>query len=126
MCAHTGICVSSYWHITLVYMCAIKTHTVCMCAIKHKMCAHTGISGIYVSRSRRACYICVLMLLYMLLYMCAHTTVYVCSYWYICVPKPKGLLYVCPYATLYVCSYYYICVLMLPEVLLYMCPHATN
>jgi hypothetical protein len=49
--------------------------------------------------------------------MCPHATVYVSSYYCICV---LILLYMCPHATVYVSSYYCICVL----ILLYMCPHA--
>jgi len=47
-----------------------------------------------------------------------HSTLYVSSYYYICV---LILLYMRPHTTIYVSSFYYICVL----ILLYMCPHTT-
>ena len=49
--------------------------------------------------------------------MCPHATIYVSSYYYICV-LILILLYICPHTATYVPSYYYICVL----ILLYMCP----
>ncbi len=48
--------------------------------------------------------------------MCPHTTIYVSSYYYICV---HILLYMCPHTTIYVSSYCYICVPI------YMCPDTT-
>jgi hypothetical protein len=75
------------------------------------------------------------------LYMCHHTTIYVSSYYYICVLiLPKCvliLLYVCLHTTMcphtaicvssYYCvpTYYYMCILTLicVLILLYMCPH---
>jgi hypothetical protein len=80
--------------------------------------------------------------LQVLLYMCPHTSIFVLSYYYICVsyerddraaPAPPG-------TTIYVSSYYYACVLILLhvfhsdalielrqrlQVLLYMCPHTS-
>jgi hypothetical protein len=76
-------------------------------------------------------------------YMCPHTTIYVSSYYYICV---LILLYMCPHmcphTTIYVSSYYYMCPrttkqagpVDLPTnenyicvlILLYMCPRTTK
>ncbi len=53
-----------------------------------------------------------------ILYMCPHVTVYVSSYYCICV---LILLYMYPHTTVYVSSYYCICVL----IVLCMCPHST-
>jgi hypothetical protein len=48
--------------------------------------------------------------------MCPHTTIYVSSYYYICV---LILLHTCPHTTTYVSAYYYVASHY------YMCPHTT-
>jgi hypothetical protein len=52
------------------------------------------------------------------IYVCPHTTMYVSSYYYLCV---LILLYMCPHTTMYVSSYYF----TFPHTTLYMCPHTT-
>ena len=56
--------------------------------------------------------------------MCTDTTIYVSSYYYVCVLKllyVSSYYYMCPHTTLQVSSHYCICVL----ILLYICPHIT-
>jgi hypothetical protein len=56
---------------------------------------------------------------FILVYMCRRTTIYVSSYYYILV---LILQFTCPHTTIYVSSYYYIRVLIRVNILLYACP----
>ena len=71
-CVLILVYVSSNWYIILVYMCAIKTHTRIYVCYKKKMCAHTGIYGIYVPKPKG------------LLYMCPYATLYATLCYFIC------------------------------------------
>ncbi len=58
---------------------------------------------------------------FVLLYMCPHTAVYVSSYCYMCA---LILLYMCPHTAMYVSPYCCMCVLVLLFVYRYMCPYS--
>ena len=93
VCPHTAICV-----LILLYMCP---HTAMCVLILLYICPHTVSSY---------CYMCVLILLYV----CPDTTICVSWYCYVCPHTTTCVLtlrYMCPHTTIYVSSYYYICVL---------------
>ncbi len=141
MCAHVcphGMCVCSYYYYTTTTnVCSscyyIRVLIPARCDRIPELCAHIHTHAMD----------------YYILHMCAHpATIYVSSYYYICVEAMQThthtcdvrlyttyvcsscyyicvliLLYLCPHATIYVSSYYCICVLIL---LLYMCPHTSG
>jgi hypothetical protein len=116
------------------YCCICVSSYSCICVLFFSL-PPKNIDDFEAEVEVHACYICVLVLLYVwpttkyvssyyymcvLIphYMCPHTTLCVSAYYYLCVLIP---LYMCPHTTLYVSSFYYICVL----ILLCMCLHTT-
>jgi hypothetical protein len=104
---HTSAYVSIRQHTSSTYDSStcwrLRVHT-CSFASSSRADTTIYVSALY--------YICVLILLYM----CPHYTIYVSSYYCMCLHTTRCvriILYMCPNTTIYVSSYYYICVLIL-------------
>ena len=104
---HTAIQVYTYIQTPLSLLCGL---TILLCVlILLYMCLYMC-RHIYMClyMCRHIYYICVYICVYMCVYMCPHTAIYVSSY---CYTGVLILLYMCPHTAIYVSSYCYICFL---------------